>query len=200
MDRATARGLLAHVERWGARSRRERGATWVLASDELYLLAEQPLPDATHYGDFAQIENGIGAVTWLRRRVDEGVRSLPRLDGRKIGVVTGTSMAPLMGSLLEQLAMATGATFDLIVTENSLFGPTTTVAGLLPGVDVRRALESRADLDLALIPAESINEGGLFLDDTRFSDIRDALAIPVFPSYDFIDVLSDDAVIALAAA
>ena len=200
MDRDTARELLAHVERWGERGRRERSASWVLASDELYLLADRPLPEAAHYGDFAQIENGIGSVTYLRERVTEGATGLPRLDGRRIGVVTGTSMAPLMPPLLSRLADATGASFELIVAENSLFGPTTTVAGLLPGADIRRALESRADLDLALIPAESINESGLFLDDARFSDIRDAVGIPVFPSYDFIDVLSDDAVIALAAA
>ena len=200
MDRDTARELLAHVERWGKRARRERDATWVLGSDELYLLAERPLPEAAHYGDFAQIENGIGSVTYLRERVREGVASLPRLDGRRIGVVTGTSMAPLMPPLLSRLAEATGASFELIVAENSLFGPTTTVAGLLPGADIRRALESRVDLDLALIPAESINESGLFLDDARFTEMRDAVGIPVFPSYDFIDVLSDDAVIALAAA
>ena len=200
MDRDTARELLAHVERWGERARRERDATWVLASDELYLLAERPLPGADHYGDFAQIENGIGAVTYLRERVREGVSSLPRLDGRRIGVVTGTSMAPLLPSLLDQLTAATGATFEVIVAENTLFGPTTTVAGLLPGADIRRALEARFDLDLALIPAESINEAGLFLDDARFTDIRDAVGIPVFPSYDFIDVLGDDAVITLAAA
>ena len=200
MDRETARALLAHVERWGEKARRERDATWVLASDEMYLLAERPLPEAAHYGDFAQIENGIGAVTYLRERVRDGIATLPRLEGRRIGVVTGTSMAPLMPELLDELTAATGAHFELIVAENSLFGPTTTVAGLLPGADIRRALESRADLDLALIPAESINESGLFLDDARFSDVRDALAMPVFPSYDFIDVLSDDAVIALAAA
>ena len=79
----------------------------MLASDELYLLAEQPLPDAAHYGDFAQIENGIGAVTYLRERVREGVAGLPRLDGRRIGIVTGTSMAPMMESLLTQLTGAT---------------------------------------------------------------------------------------------
>ncbi len=200
MDRDTARELLAHVERWGERARRERDATWVLASDELYLLAERPLPGAEHYGDFAQIENGIGSVTYLRERVREGATGLPRLDGRRIGVVTGTSMAPLMPALLARLREATGATFELIVAENSLFGPTTTVAGLLPGADVRRVLEGRTDLDLALIPAESINESGLFLDDARFTDVRDAVSMPVFPSYDFIDVLSDDSIFALVAA
>jgi NifB/MoaA-like Fe-S oxidoreductase len=200
MDRETARGLLTDVERWGARAMRERGTTWVFGSDELYLLAEQPLPPAEHYGEFAQIENGIGAVTYLRERVRDGLTRLPRLDGRRVGVVTGTSMAPHMAPLFTQLEAATGARFELIVAENSLFGPTTTVAGLLPGADIRRALDGRDDLDFALIPAESINESGLFLDDVRFDEVRGALPIPVFPSYDFIDVLTEEATLAVASA
>jgi NifB/MoaA-like Fe-S oxidoreductase len=161
----------------------------VFGSDELYLLADRELPPAEHYGDFAQIENGIGAVTALRERVSAGLSQLPRLEGRRIGVVTGTSMAPLMPGLLETLARATGARFELIVAENSLFGPTTTVAGLLVGEDVRRVLADRADLDFALIPAETINEDGLFLDDLSFVSVREALPLPVYPSYDFIDAL-----------
>lgn len=192
MDRETARRLLEHVERWGARARAERGETWVYGSDELYLLAGREFPAAEHYGDFAQIENGIGAVTTLRERVREGIPRLPRLDGRRIGVVTGTSMGTLMPPILEQLAAATGARFELIVAENSLFGPTTTVAGLLVGEDIRRALAGRHDLDLALIPAESINEDGLFLDDARFVAVREELPMPVFPSYDFIDALEPE--------
>jgi NifB/MoaA-like Fe-S oxidoreductase len=156
----------------------------------LYLLAGRELPPASHYGDFAQIENGVGAVTSLRQRVRDGVSSLPRLDGRRIGVVTGTSMAPLMPQLLSQLETQTGARFVLIPTTNSLFGPTTTTAGLLVGADIHRALDGRSDLDLALIPAETINDSGLFLDDERFIALRESLPMPVYPSYDFIDVLS----------
>jgi putative radical SAM enzyme (TIGR03279 family) len=192
MDRSAASALLAQLERWTVRAREERGTPWVFGSDELYLLADVPLPDAGYYADFAQVENGVGAVALLRRRVAEGVRHLPRLKGVKVGVVTGVSMGPLMPALLEQLRRRTGATFELIVTENSLFGPTTTTAGLLVGADIRRALESRSDLDLALIPAETINEAGLFLDEQRFVDVREALPMPVYPSYDFIDVLRDE--------
>jgi putative radical SAM enzyme (TIGR03279 family) len=191
MDPATSARLLEHVERWEARALRERGDRWVYGSDELYLLAQRPLPDAAHYGDFPQIENGVGAVAHLRRRVAEGLAELPRLDGRRIGVVTGVSMGQgLMQELLDVLTAATGAQFDLIVTQNSLFGPTTTTAGLLVGADIRRALDGRHDLDLALIPAETINDDGVFLDDAVFVDVREALPIPVYPSYDFIDVLS----------
>lgn len=189
MNVENASNLLAVAERWAEKARAERGITWVYGSDELYLLAERELPDAEFYDDFAQIENGIGAIATLRRRVAEGAERLPRLDGKRIGVVTGTSMAPLMPPLLDQLAAATGATFELIATANSLFGPTTTTAGLLVGADIRRALVHRTDLDLALIPAESINENGLFLDDSAFVAVREECSMPVYPSYDFIDVL-----------
>jgi NifB/MoaA-like Fe-S oxidoreductase len=168
----------------------ERSDPWLFASDELYLLAGVELPHFDHYGDFSQIENGVGAVTSLRERVRAGLPDLPRLDGRRIGVVTGTSMAPLMPELLTQLRQSTGAEFVLIPTTNSLFGPTTTTAGLLVGADIRRALSGRADLDLALIPAETINDNGLFLDDEQFIAVRESLPMPVYPSYDFIDVLS----------
>jgi putative radical SAM enzyme (TIGR03279 family) len=190
MSAERTRALLSVVERWATRASEERGDPWLYGSDELYLLAGIELPDASHYGDYAQIENGVGSVTSLRERVKAGAPSLPRLEGRRIGVVTGTSMAPLMPHLLAQLEVSTGATFVLIPTTNSLFGPTTTTAGLLVGADIRRALDGRVDLDLALIPAETINDNGLFLDDERFIAVRESLPIPVYPSYDFIDVLS----------
>ncbi len=192
MDAENAGRILDAVHRWEARALAERGDRWVYGSDELYLLSEHPLPHAEHYGDFSQIENGVGAVTSLRERVKEGLAGLPRLDGKHIGVVTGVSMGVLMPPLLESLTAATGARFSLLVMENSLFGPTTTTAGLLVGADIRRALADRHDLDLALIPAESINDDGLFLDDDSFLAVRESLPMPVYPSYDFVDVLEGE--------
>ena len=192
MDEANARRILARVEAWEERALAERGEKWVRGSDELYLLANQELPGAEHYGEFAQVENGVGAVTLLRERVRNGLAGLPRLDGRKIGVVTGRSMAPIMPAILDQIAGRTGAHFELIPMTNSLFGPTVTTAGLLVGADIRRALEGRHDLDMALIPAETINESGVFLDDESFITLRESLPMPVFPSYDFIDALAPE--------
>ncbi|MGH7718154.1 MAG: DUF512 domain-containing protein, partial [Gemmatimonadaceae bacterium] len=193
MDQAHASALLGAVARWQRRALRERRTRWVYGSDELYLLARRPLPGAEHYGDFPQIENGVGAVASLRARVSACLSGLPRVPGRRIGVVTGVSMGEeIMPALLDQLARATGAHFELIVAENSLFGRTTTTAGLLVSEDIRRALSGRADLDMALIPAECINDDGLFLDDATFEDVRRELPMPIHPSYDFADVLGGE--------
>ena len=191
MDAPKALELLETSERWADRARRERGNAWVYGSDELYLLAGRDLPDISYYGDLPQIENGVGAVASLRSRVRGAAAGLPWLGGLRIGVVTGMSMAPLMPALLEEISRKTGATLELIPVENSLFGPTTTTAGLLVGEDMTGALASRSDLDVALIPAETINESGVFLDDRTFESVRRQLPMPVHPSYDFIDVLSE---------
>jgi putative radical SAM enzyme (TIGR03279 family) len=183
--------ILDAAERWGARAREERGDTWVYGSDELYLLAGRELPDAAFYGDFSQIENGVGAVAALRQRVREGIaRGLPRLDGTRIGVVTGASMTLLMGELLDALTAATGASFVLLPAENSLFGPTVTTAGLLVSSDIHRALNGVDDLDAALIPAETLNDNGVFLDDVPLDAVRAGHTMPIHPSYDFVDVLA----------
>jgi putative radical SAM enzyme (TIGR03279 family) len=194
MDRDTARTILVQVEKWGARAMKERGETWVFGSDELYMLAQRELPGPEHYGEFAQIENGVGSVTSLRMRVANGIDRIPRRDGQRIGVVTGAAMEPVMKPLLERLRAASGADFVLIVAENSLFGPTITTAGLLVGKDILRALGDRHDLDIALIPAETINEDGVFLDDYTLQAVRDSLPMPIFPSYDFIDVLESESI------
>ena len=189
MDPVTAGVVLGQVEKWGERGLAERGESWVFASDELYMLAGRDLPGPLHYGEFAQIENGVGAVTSLRMRVAEGLKRVARRDGERIGVVTGLAMAPIMEPLLDSLRAATGAHFELIVAENSLFGPTITTAGLLVGKDILGALKDRLDLGMALIPAETINEDSLFLDDLPLSALREELPMPIFPSFDFIDVL-----------
>jgi putative radical SAM enzyme (TIGR03279 family) len=200
MDEARAEALLREVEAWEARGLAERGERWVYGSDELYLLARRPLPPPEFYGDFPQIENGVGAVTSLRMRVDEGLNRLPRIEGKTIGVVTGVSMGPMMPDLLRRLEHQTGARFELIVATNSLFGPTTTTAGLLVGADIRRSLAGRTDLDMALIPAETINDHGVFLDDEPFIALREEFPMPVYPSYDFIDVLMHEGEPAVEAA
>ncbi len=192
MDRDSARAILGQVEQWGERAKRERGETWVFGSDELYMLAERELPGPDHYGEFAQIENGVGSVTSLRMRVAGGLDRVARRDGQRIGVVTGLAMAPLMEPLLDRLREVSGADFKLIVAENSLFGPTITTAGLLVGKDIMTALSDRHDLDIALIPAETINDDGVFLDDFTLEAVRESMPMPIFPSYDFIDVLQSE--------
>ncbi|HSC59548.1 MAG TPA: DUF512 domain-containing protein [Gemmatimonadales bacterium] len=185
------RAMVVIVDRFGARARAERGDTWCYGADELYLRAGVPLPPAEVYGTFDQVENGVGAVRWLQREIAEGATALGSAgwQGKRIAVCTGASMGPLMPQVLAPLSAATGADFELVVLSNPLFGASVTTAGLLPGVAFQQALAGRRDFDLALIPGESLNDDGLFMDDMPFDLLQAGVPCEVRPSKTFIDAL-----------
>ncbi|HWP03400.1 MAG TPA: DUF512 domain-containing protein, partial [Gemmatimonadaceae bacterium] len=103
MSRGAARAVLDQALQWGERALAERGHRWVYGSDELYLLAGVALPDAEFYDDFPQIENGVGAVAFLRSRVAAGLGALRPARGLRIGVITGTAMQAVMPQILAQV-------------------------------------------------------------------------------------------------
>jgi putative radical SAM enzyme (TIGR03279 family) len=186
---ADCRAALATVDRIATRALTERGTPWCYGADDLYLQAREPLPPAEWYGDFEQRENGVGAVRYLQTRIAAARDRLPPLAGKRIGVVTGTAMGPLMPAVLADLAAATGAEIELIVVANTLFGPTVTTAGLLPAAAIEAALLERRDLDLALVPAEAVNDDLRFIDDREAAALAARVPMPLRLSADFADAL-----------
>jgi NifB/MoaA-like Fe-S oxidoreductase len=98
--------------------------------------------------------------------------------------------------VLDGLATATGARFELVAVENTLFGASVTTAGLLPAAAIERALAARRDLDLALLPAEAVNDDLLFMDDVAAPALAERLPMPIRLSYDFADALVEAGVAA----
>ena len=185
------RAAIALVEAVAVRARSERGTAWAYGADELYLRADLPLPPASVYDAFDQVENGVGAVRWLEQQVEQAAARLQGWSGRRIGVVTGTAMAQLMPIVLESLRAKSDSHFELLPVVNSLFGPSVTTAGLLPGSAIHSALRQRSDLDLALIPGESLNDEGLFIDGMRLELLQSSLGVEVRPSRNFVDALEE---------
>ncbi len=187
------RAAVRLVEEQAAIARSQRQMTWAFGADELYLRANLPLPPAEIYGDFEQVENGVGSVRWLQQRIAQAADTLRNWEGGCIGVVTGTAMGQLMPMVLEPLARLTRARFELIPIVNSLFGSSVTTAGLLPGAAVHQALSCRRDLDLVLVPGESLNDDSLFIDSMSLEALSADLPMEVRPSRDFADALHEPA-------
>ncbi len=185
------RAAIRLVEARAAVAQRERGIHWAFGADELYVRAGAELPPAEIYDGFEQVENGVGSVRWLQRQITSGAESLAGWAGRKIGVLTGTAMGSLMPMVLEPLARATGASFELIPVVNTLFGTSVTTAGLLPGTALQQALGGRRDLDLALLPGEAVNDDGLFMDNMSLALLAAAVPMELRCSKDFIDALHE---------
>ncbi len=155
----------------------ERGHGWCYAADEMYLLAGEPLPDDAYYDDWPLTENGVGAVKQFIREFDRALASAPDLSGRRLNIVTGRSMEALFAERLPSLAEATGAEVDLVPVTNEYFGGSVTVAGLLGGHEILRALpRDLTARDAVLLPGEALNADGVFIDDLSLAEFRENTA------------------------
>jgi putative radical SAM enzyme (TIGR03279 family) len=171
LGRAEAEAAIDRVEEARSRALVQRGFGWCYAADELYLIAGRLLPDASYYDDGALYENGVGAVRRFVEAFDEGLGDVPSFEGRRVRLVTGASMAPFLHERAPRLAGATGADVDVVEVVNDYFGPSVTVAGLLGGRDIMRALGASREGDVVVLPAEALNADGRFIDDTSREDV-----------------------------
>lgn len=172
-------------------ARSERGFGWCYAADELFLQTGLEPPGREYFDDLELESNGVGAISFLRDSVREGLDGLPRLGDMRIVLITGTSMGPSLTRLGDQIAEACGAEITTRAVPNTLYGPMVTTAGLLPGADHLTALRSHADYDLALLSRNALNEDDLFLDDLPLDELRAAIPkLEIWPSHNIIDALN----------
>ncbi len=181
------RRAIGTIDAAAARAFGERGKHWAYGSDELYMNAAVQLPPAERYDDFEQLENGIGVVRRFQQDLIEFAEDLSEL---RIGIATGTAMGKLFPDILSTFAEETGSEFDLLVLENDLFGPSVTTAGLLPGRAFVSAYEGRDDLDLAIVPAEAVNDNQVFLDDMTLEEVSAKTGVEILLSRNLVDVLA----------
>ncbi|MBE6629493.1 MAG: DUF512 domain-containing protein [Ruminococcaceae bacterium] len=181
------RAVIAQVNAFGERCEKELGARIFCCADEFYLKAKLPLPEEEYYGDYEQIENGVGM---LRSLYEEFAAEMDFLDEyipergmehRRVSVVTGKAAAPMLRALAEMLcARVPELAVEVITVENNFFGPEITVAGLLTGKDVCEQLAGRDLGDEVLYPATMLRaEGDLFLCGMSPAEMENKLKVPV---------------------
>ncbi len=157
------------------------------AADEFYLNAGLPLPDVERYGEFPQLENGVGMWSLLKKEFDEAIAELPEdyalASERKITMVTGVAAYPLIKYIADSVqSKVKNIRINVVEIKNKLFGDTITVAGLLCGNDIANGLADKELFDEVLIPAVSLRrEGDLFLDDMSIEELSERIKAKVTP-------------------
>ncbi len=185
-----AGAVIDRVDQARVRGAEERGMGWCYSADEMYLIAGRPVPDRSYYDDGALYENGVGAIRRFVDAFDAGLSAVPRLDGRRIRLVTGGSMAPFLRERAGRLSDACGADVEVVHVSNEYFGETVTIAGLLGGRDILSALGGGEADDLVVLPAEALNSDQVFIDDTSLADVVSALGgAEVRTGYEVIEAL-----------
>jgi putative radical SAM enzyme (TIGR03279 family) len=142
---------------------------FVYLSDEWYYLTGREFPPEKHYGNYSQIENGVGMTRYLIEQWSRGRRKLPHTmpEPRRITLVTSTMARPVIENIAEDIRRIEQIEVQVLPIVNQFFGAQVTVAGLLCGQDVLASLQANGNVgDLVLLPRVMLdNEGKRFLDD-----------------------------------
>lgn len=173
VDGDYARAFITVWEQLAKKLRKKLGEPFLFLADEFYLKAGLPFPPIREYGDFPQIENGVGMVPLFTKEAAQAVRRARPLGAFKATVVTGVSSAGFVGNFLSQLGGKTGLELVPLAVENNLFGSSVTVSGLVAGKDIIAALAGHQIGAALLVPDVMLKEGeGVFLDDVSLEELQ----------------------------
>jgi len=170
------------------------GTTFAFLGDEIYLRAGRPVPARKHYGDYPQIEDGIGMVrsfandfALLMRRLERRpLRNPEKLFGT---IMTGTLFAPVLRRHLERMNRQLHTRLQVVAVENEYFGGDVSVAGLLTGGDFSLASEQVLG-EFAIIPRAALkSDEPVMLDGMRFEELQEEFDVPLY-AHDFASFAS----------
>ncbi len=162
IDKAYSEKMLDLIDEINA----ELGVNFLLPADEYFVRAEREMKPIAFYGDFEQIENGIGMTSKFLFEAYEALKTLgnKRLKkGKKSVLVCGESAAKTLRKLVEKCnAEIEGLQAELLPVKNEFFGETVTCTGLLTGQDIAKALkaykEKNGDFDEAILAGNTMKE------------------------------------------
>ena len=124
----------------------------VCCSDEFFLLAERDIPPANYYGNYAQLEDGVGALRLLLD--DFKSRKLPRKLTKPLKLSFATSYAAeyAINRVAKELNKIKNLSVSVNPVKSEYWGDDITVAGLITTDDLIRTIKD-LDTDLVIIPS-----------------------------------------------
>ncbi len=195
-EEATA--VVELVNEYGDRFEEEYGVRLFYPADEFFLKSEMPLPDYDYFGEFSQLENGVGMMTLLRY---DFLSALQTLDDRDcpltISIATGVAAYDFIKKLVDELQKKWhNLNCKVYAIKNEFLGENITVSGLVTGRDLITQLADRELGEKLLIPATMLRrEGDMFLDDITPKEVEQALHTTLVPvavdGYELLQAITD---------
>ena len=181
-NKKSASMVLDIIEEFAVKYKERYSHRKVYGADEFYLLAERQIPESDFYGEFDQLDNGVGMWSLFRQEaLDAVLNDNLSCDGKKRTAVTGTAAFPL----LSEIAKLTKEKYknlnlNVVAVKNEFFGESITVAGLVTGGDIIKQLKNTQLGEELLIPSSMLrHENDMFLDSVTVKEVEKELNVKV---------------------
>ncbi len=181
----TAAETIDIINRFGEQCIEKYGSRRVYASDEFYLLSKRPMPSADYYGEFLQLENGVGLWSLLLKEATDAIEyeDYKLETKRKISIVTGAAAFPLITEIVDKCKQKwDNLECKVFEIKNNFFGEKITVAGLVTATDIKQQIMDKDLGQEMLIPSVMLrNEGDMFLDSITVEELSNDLNVKTTP-------------------
>ena len=171
------------IDAYGDECLKKLGCRIFYCGDELYLKAGREMPPEEFYGDFAQLENGVGMMRLLETEFRSALKMSEEPEYVPFSIACGTSAAPLF----KKLVMLSKEKYDKInaqvyAVENDFFGHSINVSGLITGQDLIARLRGKNLGERLFISQNMLRRQEMdFLDDVTLEQACEALGVPIYP-------------------
>lgn len=194
---------IGDVEKLQKEFRRTLGVTFAFLGDEIYIKAGADIPSRRHYGNYPQIEDGVGMVrSFLNKfeRMLAGLQPTPSTDVRTHPaaavptvsaptafpqslhgtLLTGEMFAPILTAEIDKYNAVKGSKLRVLGVPNTYFGGDVSVAGLLSGQDLL-AVRDQVAGDFVIIPRVTIkSDEPIMIDGMSYEDVKRGFRVPVY--------------------
>lgn len=186
LTKSNALHVIKQVEEFNKKVKKQLA----MASDEFFLKADYPVPEKKYYGNFAQIEDGVGALRLLMDDFEKNRKKIPLSvkKPKEIIFATTPSAAKLVGCIADELNKVKNLKCSVIELKNNFFGDNVIVAGLITGNDLICQLKEKSkelNIKNVIIPSIMLRPFTEdFLDNVTLKEVEQALECKIFPIND----------------
>ncbi len=183
-DEKGAADVIDIIDNFNARLIRSGREKTAYPADEFFILAKREFPEYEYYGDFPQLDNGVGSSVLLE---NEFMSALNEAEAdtipRHFALVTGMAAYPLIKKIADNFCKKfSSSRIDVYGIVNTFFGEKVTVTGLLTGKEIidffRKEKLQTSELLLPSVMFKS-EEELIFLDDVTLADVENELNVNV---------------------
>ena len=152
-----------------------------MASDEFFLKADYPIPDKKYYGNFAQLEDGVGAIRLLTDDFEKRKKKLPKSVKTPLNLTfaVAQSSVKIFKEITKNLNQIQNCHCEIVELKNDFFGSNVTVAGLITGNDLISQLKNK-NIETLIIPSIMLRPFSCdFLDNITVEEVQKELGCKI---------------------
>ncbi len=166
----------------------------VFLADEFYLKAGEKFPNYSDYGEFGQIEDGIGMIPLFEHDFKYELKNLKQ---KNIVLKKPKTITMITGKIVEEYITKKARSIErkidnlkiqVLAVQNNYFGEQITVTGLVTGKDILNTVNNLKKNgfnigEYLVLPRVMLKDDeDIFLDDVKLEDLQKELGVPIVVS------------------